>query len=189
MKLPIYLYGHPVLRNISEDITPDYPDFGKLVSDMFETMYESDGVGLAAPQIGRNIRLVVIDGSPLAESFPECEGMKMVLVNPRIEVLEGDKVSRSEGSLSLPGLSENVNRVEKIRMTWLDENFTPCEKVFEGFAARIIQHECDHLEGKVYIDHISPIRKQLIKSKLNNIVTGRTRCDYPVKYAPGVRRK
>lgn len=184
MKLPIYLYGHPVLRNESDDVTPDYADLKSLISDMFETMYASEGVGLAAPQIGRNDRIVVIDGSPLSENFPECEGLKLTLINPEIEILEGDKVSRAEGCLSLPGLSENVIRVENIRVTWDDENFETHSQEFEGFAARIIQHECDHLDGKLYIDHISPIRKQLIKSKLNNIVNGRTRCDYPVKYAP-----
>jgi len=184
MKLPVYLYGHPVLRKESEEVTPEYKDLRTLIADMFETMYTSDGVGLAAPQIGRNDRIIVIDGSPLAENFPECEGMKLTLINPELEVLDGDKVTRAEGCLSLPGLSENVNRVEKIRLRWEDEEFNPHEEIFEGFASRIIQHEYDHLEGKLYIDHISPIRKQLIKSKLNNIVNGRTRCDYPVKYAP-----
>lgn len=184
MKLPVYLYGHPVLRRISEPITPDYPELKQLVDDMFASMYESEGVGLAAPQIGRNIRLVVIDGSPLAEDFAECADSKMALINPEIEILDGDKVTRAEGCLSLPGLSENVGRIEHIRLKWLDENFEPHEREISGFLARIVQHECDHLEGKLYIDHISPIRKQLIKGKLNNIVNGKTRCDYPAKYAP-----
>ncbi len=183
MKLPVYLYGHPVLRNISTDIEPGYPDLKKLVADMFETMYASEGVGLAAPQIGRNDRIVVIDASPLAENFPECDGWKKALINPRIEVLDGDPVSRSEGCLSLPGLSEDVKRVEHIRLSYLDEDFQPHEEEIEGFLARIVQHECDHLEGKVYIDHISLIRKQLIKSKLNNILSAKVRCDYPVKFA------
>ncbi len=184
MKLPVYLYGHPVLRNISTDIEPGYPDLKKLVADMFETMYASEGVGLAAPQIGRNDRIVVIDASPLAENFPECDGWKKALINPRIEVLDGYPVSRSEGCLSLPGLSEDVKRVEHIRLSYLDEDFQPHEEEIEGFLARIVQHECDHLEGKVYIDHISLIRKQLIKSKLNNILSAKVRCDYPVKFAP-----
>lgn len=151
---------------------------------MYETMYSSDGVGLAAPQIGRNDRIVVIDASPLAEAFPELEGVKLTLINPRLEVLDGEAETRGEGCLSLPGLSENVKRVEHIRLTWVDENFQPHDEEFSGFLARIIQHEYDHLEGKVYIDHISPIRKQLIRAKLNNIVTGKIRCDYPVRYAP-----
>ncbi len=151
---------------------------------MFETMYASDGVGLAAPQIGRNDRIVVIDASPVAEQFPECEGRKLTLINPEIEVLDGDSITRSEGCLSVPGLSENVSRVENIRLKWLDENFTPREEIITGFLARIVQHECDHLDGTLYIDRISPIRKQLIKGKLNSILNGRTPCDYPVRYAP-----
>lgn len=184
MKLPIYLYGHPVLRNISKDITSDYPELPKLIADMYETMYASEGVGLAAPQIGRNDRIVVIDASPLAEAFPELADVKLTLINPHLEVLDGEPETRAEGCLSLPGLSENVKRVEHIRLKWLDENFQPHDEEFSGFLARIIQHEYDHLKGHVYIDHVSPIRKQLIKSKLNNIVTGKTRCDYPVRYAP-----
>lgn len=184
MKLPIYLYGHPVLRNASKEITPYYPDLKKLLDDMYETMYASEGVGLAAPQIGRNDRIVVIDADPVADSHPECAGRKLTLINPKIEILDGETISRGEGCLSLPGLSENVNRVEHIRLSWVDENFTAHEEEISGFLARIVQHECDHLEGKLYIDHISPIRKQLIRTKLNNIITGRTRCDYAVRYAP-----
>lgn len=184
MKLPVYLYGHPVLRKKSTDITPDYPELKKLVADMFDTMYASEGVGLAAPQIGRNDRIVVIDADPVGDSFAECAGRKFTLINPVVEVLDGEMCSRAEGCLSLPGLSEDVKRVEHIRLNWVDEDFNPHSEEISGFLARIVQHECDHLEGKVYIDHISPIRKQLIRSKLNNIVTGKTRCDYPVKYAP-----
>ncbi|MBD5173117.1 MAG: peptide deformylase [Bacteroidales bacterium] len=187
MKLPVYLYGHPVLRNKCNDVTPEYPELKKLLADMFETMYASEGVGLAAPQIGRNDRIVVIDASPVAESFPECEGRVMTLINPEIEVLDGDPVTRSEGCLSVPGLSENVSRVENIRLRWMDENFKQHEEVITGFLARIVQHECDHLDGTLYIDRISPIRKQLIKGKLNSILTGRTACDYPVRYAPKKR--
>lgn len=189
MKLPVYLYGHPVLRKQSDELTPDYPDLQKLIADMYETMYYSEGVGLAAPQIGRNIRLVVIDADPVGEQFEECAGRKLTLINPEIEVLsDGPAVTRGEGCLSLPGLSENVTRTEKIRLRWVDEEFQPHEEVIEGFLARIVQHECDHLEGKVYIDHISPIRRQLLKSKLNAIVSGKVRCEYPVKYAPGKRK-
>lgn len=184
MLLPIYLYGHPVLRAETEEITPDYPDLQKLIADMWETMYNSEGVGLAAPQIGRSIRLIVLDGSVLAEDFPECKDSKMVLINPELDVIEDvDAISRSEGCLSIPGLSENVKRVEHIRLNWLDENFEEHEKEFTGFLSRIIQHECDHLEGEVYTDHIAPIRKQLIKSKLNNIVKGKVSCDYRTKSA------
>lgn len=188
MKLPVYLYGHPVLRKVSEDITPDYPDLKTLLDNMYETMYASEGVGLAAPQIGRNDRIVVIDADPVAENFPECAGRKLTLINPVIEILDGEEVTRGEGCLSLPGLSENVNRVEHIRLRWLDENFQPHEEEMSGFLARIVQHECDHLEGKLYIDHVSLIRKQLIRGKLNNIIDGKIRCDYQVRYAPKKRK-
>lgn len=188
MRLPVYIYGHPVLRKIATPITPEYEGLKELVENMYKTMYDSEGVGLAAPQIGRSDRIVVIDADPVKDSFPECAGRKLTLINPEIEVLDGDAVSRDEGCLSLPGLSEKVSRVENIRLKWVDENFQPHDEVISGFLARIVQHECDHLEGKLYIDHISMIRKQLIKGKLNNIIAGKTRCDYPVKYAPKSRR-
>lgn len=188
MKLPVYLYGHPVLRNISQPIKADYPELKTLIANMYETMYASEGVGLAAPQIGRNDRIVVIDADPVAETFPECAGRKLTLINPEIEILDGDTCSRAEGCLSLPGLSENVSRVEHIRLRWVDEDFNEHEEEISGFLARIVQHECDHLDGKLYIDHISLIRKQLIRGKLHNIVEGKTRCDYPAKYAPKKRK-
>lgn len=184
MILPIYLYGHPVLRAETEEITPDYPDLKKLIADMWETMYNSEGVGLAAPQIGRSIRLIVLDGSALEDNFPECKDSKMVLINPELDVIEDmNPISRSEGCLSIPGLSENVRRIEHVRLNWLDEDFVEHEKEFTGFLSRIIQHEYDHLEGHVYTDHIAPIRKQLVKSKLNNIAKGKVRCDYRTKTA------
>lgn len=188
MRLPVYLYGHPVLRKIAEPVAEGREGLKELLADMYATMYASEGVGLAAPQIGRSERIVVIDADPVKDSFPECAGRKLTLINPEIEILDGDTVSRDEGCLSLPGLSEKVGRVEHIRLCWVDEDFKPHEEEISGFLARIVQHECDHLEGKLYIDHISMIRKQLIKSKLNNIIAGKTRCDYPVKYAPKSRK-
>lgn len=188
MKLPIYLYGHPVLRKQAQPIGKDYPELKQFVADMFETMDNSDGVGLAAPQVGRADRIVVIDASPLAETFPECEGRRMALINPEIEILEGEEVSRPEGCLSLPSINEEVKRIENIRLRWLDEDFNPHEEIMTGFLSRIIQHELDHLDGKVFTDHLSGIRKQLIRSKLNNIVTGKTRAEYPVRYADGRKR-
>ena len=185
MILPIYLYGHPVLRKEAEDIDPDYPELQQLISDMFETMYHSDGVGLAAPQIGKSIAVVVIDGSVLADKFPECKDLKFALINPELEVIEDEApVSREEGCLSLPGLSEPVKRHEHIRLNWLDENFQEHEQEFRGFAARIIQHEFDHLLGTVYTDRVSPIRKQMVRSKLMNIAKGKVNCDYRTKAAP-----
>ncbi len=182
MILPIYLLGHPVLREETEDITPDYPDIKKLIADMYETMYNSDGVGLAAPQIGLPISVLVIDGSPLAEDFPECKDFKLTCINPELEVIEDEApVSRPEGCLSLPGVNENVKRHEHVILRWLDDDFQPHEQEFKGFASRIIQHEFDHLCGEVFTDHIAPIRKQLIKAKLNNIVKGKVKCSYRVK--------
>ena len=185
MILPIYLYGHPVLRKEAEDIEPDYPELQQLISDMFETMYHSDGVGLAAPQIGKAIALVVIDGSVLADRFPECKDLKFAMINPELEVIEDEPpVTREEGCLSLPGLSEPVKRHEHIRLNWLDENFQEHEEEFKGFASRIIQHEFAHLLGTVYTDRVSPIRKQLIRTKLANIAKGKVNCDYRTKAAP-----
>lgn len=182
MILPIYVYGQPVLRKEAEELTPDYPELKRLVEDMYETMHASEGVGLAAPQVGLAIRLVVIDADPLKDTYPELKGVTLTLVNPELDIItDGKKITRNEGCLSLPGLGEPVARYEKVRLNWLDENFVEHEQVFEGFLARIIQHECDHLDGTLYIDHISPIRKQLIKSKLNNLVRGKFACDYKVK--------
>ncbi|MDE5652292.1 MAG: peptide deformylase [Muribaculaceae bacterium] len=179
MILPVYLLGQPVLREETEDITPDYPDLQQLIENMWETMYNSDGVGLAAPQIGRSISLIVIDGDPVADSFPECKDLKLVLINPELEVIEDEApVSRAEGCLSLPGINENVKRHEHVNLKWLDENFQPHEQEFRGFASRIIQHEFDHLLGEVFTDHISPIRKQMIRTKLNNIAKGKVRAAY-----------
>lgn len=183
MKLPIYLYGHPVLRQEAEPITADNGELKKLVDDMFETMYAAEGCGLAAPQIGKSIRLVVIDADVLGDEYPECKGRKFALVNPKVTVLAGEEVGRNEGCLSLPGLSENVNRVEHIHLKWLDEDMKPHEEEMSGFLARIVQHECDHLDGKVYMDHVSTGRRLLLRGKLRNLVEGKVRCDYKVKAA------
>lgn len=184
MILPIYLYGQPVLREETDDISKDYPNLDELIDNMFETMYHSDGVGLAAPQIGLPISLIVIDGNVLADNFPECEGLKMEIINPDLEVIEDtDLISREEGCLSLPGLSEPVKRYEHVRLNWLDRNFQEHEKDFYGFAARILQHEFDHLLGTVYTDRVSPIRKQMIRTKLNNIAKGKVKCEYRTKPA------
>ena len=185
MVLPVYLYGHPVIRKETEEIDASYPQLKELIENMYETMYATEGIGLADPQIGLSIRLIVIDVNPMAEYFPECADVKLTLINPVLEVLEdGSKETREEGCLSLPGIHEPVPRIEKIRLKWLDENFQPHDEVIEGYLARVVQHEYDHLEGKVFIDRISPIRKQLIKSKLTNIIKGKVRCDYRVKATP-----
>lgn len=181
MILPIYLYGMSVLRKQAEDITKEYPELPKLVKDMYETLARSEGIGLAAPQIGLSIRLLILDLNPLSDIYPQYEGVLKTMINVRIEEYEGAPVSREEGCLSLPGIHESVTRKEKIKVTYADENFETHTEWFEGYMARVIQHEYDHLEGKLFIDHLSPIRKQLIKSKLNAILKGKVSCDYKVR--------
>jgi len=181
MILPVYVYGQPILRKVTEEITSDYPEIQKLIADMFETMYNADGIGLAAPQVGLPIRLLVIDLTPLAEEDPAFKDAKKAMINARITNIEGEEKLVEEGCLSFPGIHEKVPRKDKIRIQYLDENFVPHDEEYEGYMARVIQHEYDHLEGKFFIDHISGIRKQLIKSKLNNLINGKTHCSYKVK--------
>jgi len=188
MKLPVYLYGHPVLRKTAETVAPGREGLKELLENMYATMYASEGVGLAAPQVGLSERIVVIDADPVGESFPECAGRRLTLINPEVEVLDGEEVCRPEGCLSLPGLSENVNRVEHIRLTWTDENMQSHTEEIGGFLARIVQHECDHLDGKLYMDHVSGTRRMLLRAKLRNIIEGKVRCDYPVRTAPKKRK-
>lgn len=181
MILPIYVYGQPVLRKVTEDITPDYPNLKELIDNMFETMYNADGVGLAAPQIGLDIRLFVVDLEPMGEDDPKYKGFKKVFINAHILERSGDIETVQEGCLSLPGLHESVPREGKIRIRYQDENFVEYEEEYNDFFARCIQHEYDHLDGILFIDKISPIRKQLVKSKLNNMLKGKTNCHYRVK--------
>ena len=181
MILPMYLYGQSVLRKVAEPIEKDYPELQTLIDNMFETMYKSEGVGLAAPQIGLGIRVVVIDASPMAEEEPSLANSKMALINPHIESFEGDNVSMEEGCLSLPGIHESVTRKNTIHITYMDENFVDHDEVISGYLARVIQHEYDHLEGHVFTDRISPIRRQLITNKLQNIAKGKVNCNYKTK--------
>ncbi len=181
MILPIYLYGQPVLRRETEDIDENYPELKQLVSDMYETLTQADGCGLAAPQIGRSIRLFVVDGSELGEDYPECKDFKKAFVNPEIVEESEETAVYSEGCLSLPGISENVTRAKSIRIHYYDENFQEHEEDYTGFQARIIEHEYDHLEGNVFTDRISPIRRQFVKGKLTNIVKGKTTARYRTK--------
>lgn len=181
MILPMYLYGQPVLRKTATPISNDYPDLQTLISDMFETMYKSDGIGLAAPQIGLSIRVIVIDASPLADDFPELADSKLTLINPQILAADGDDVTAEEGCLSLPGVHENVTRKNRIHITYFDEQWQAHDELVEGYLARVMQHEYDHLEGHVFTDRISPIRRQLIKGKLTNIAKGKARCSYKTK--------
>ena len=181
MILPMYLYGQSVLRKVAEPIEKDYPELQTLIDNMFETMYKSDGVGLAAPQIGLGIRVVVIDASPMAEEEPSLANSKMALINPHIESFDGENVSMEEGCLSLPGIHESVTRKNTIHITYMDENFVEHDEVISGYLARVIQHEYDHLEGHVFTDRISPIRRQLITNKLQNIAKGKVNCNYKTK--------
>lgn len=181
MILPIYLYGQPVLRRTTDEVPADYPELKQLVSDMFETLTGADGCGLAAPQIGRSIRLFVVDGSELGEEYPDCKDFKRAFVNPEILEESDETATYSEGCLSLPGISENVVRPKSIRMRYQDTDFVEHIEDFDGFQARIIEHEYDHLEGNVFTDRISPIRRQFIKGKLTNIAKGKTTARYRTK--------
>lgn len=188
MKLPIYIYGHPVLRELGVDITPDYEGLSQLISDMWETMYFSDGIGLAAPQIGRAIRLFVIDADPMAEHFPECKGLKQTFINARIVEYSEDTCSEDEGCLSIPGIHERVSRPERIVIEYLDADFQPHREEYTGFAARVIQHEYDHIEGVLFTEKIATIRKQLIKGKLANLQKGKVSAHYRTVTAPTKRK-
>jgi peptide deformylase len=181
MQLPIYLYGQNVLRKTTELVTPDYPGLKELLSNMFETMSKAEGVGLAGPQVGLSIRLFVIDLTPLAEDNEKFINYKKAFINPEIIEFSEDTCSMEEGCLSVPDIHENVTRSNKILIRYQDEQLRMFEETFEGYEARVIQHEYDHLEGKIFTDHISPIRKQLIKSKLTNIVKGKTHPFYKYK--------
>lgn len=184
MILPIYTYGQPVLRKVADDIPTDYEGLAQLIDNMFETLTESDGVGLAAPQIGKQIRVVVIDLNVLAEDLPEYKDFRHAYVNPHIlEYDESGTDSMEEGCLSLPGIHENVTRPKRIRVTYLDKDLKPHEEWVEGYLARVMQHEFDHLEGKMFIDRISQLRKQMIRGKLRDLLHGKFHCGYKVKVA------
>ena len=183
MILPIYTYGQPVLREETAAIDQNYTNLKELISNMFDTMYNAEGVGLAAPQIGLAIKLLVIDADPIAQNYPECEDFKRVMINPEITEHSSETISLEEGCLSFPGIHEKVSRAAKIHIRYMDENFDEREEEVEGFAARVVQHEYEHLEGHVFIDNISPIRRQLNKGKLNNLIKGAASCDYKTKPA------
>ena len=181
MILPIYLYGQPVLKKVAEDITPDYPELNALVENMFETMHQAEGIGLAAPQIGLAIRLVVIDLDVLSEDFPEFKDFRRVYINAHIVETSEEKEAMEEGCLSLPGIHEKVTRPSRIRVQYLDENFIEHDEWVEGYLARVMQHEFDHLEGKVFSDRLSPLRRQMNKTRLSNLAKGNVQCTYKVK--------
>ena len=184
MVLPIYIYGQPVLRKVAEDIPADYPQLDEFLRDMWDTLAESEGIGLAAPQVGRSVRVVVIDLDPLSDDMPEYKDFRRAYINAHIvEYDDSETNSSEEGCLSLPAIHEKVVRPTRIRVQWLDEQLQPHDEWIEGYLARVMQHEFDHLDGKVFTDRISPLRKQLIKSKLKALLQGRYRCGYKTKAA------
>lgn len=191
MILPIVAYGHPVLRKVAEDITPDYPELKKLIADMWETMYHSNGVGLAAPQINRPIRLFVIDTEQIVEGFddedkrtyPNEKPVKQVFINAEIIEESGKSWAYNEGCLSIPKIREDISRLSNLRIRYMDENFTEQEKEFDGITARVIQHEYDHIEGKLFIDYLPMLKKRLIKKKLDDISAGKIRVDYKMTFS------
>lgn len=183
MILPIYVYGQPVLRKQAEDIPQDYPGLKELIANMFETLTASDGVGLAAPQIGKAIRVVVIDLDVLSEDLPEYKDFRKAYINAHIIEYdeESKKESMEEGCLSIPGIHENVTRPTRIHVQYMDEDFQPHDEWVEGYLARVMQHEFDHLEGVMFVDKLSPLRKQLVKNKLRSLLQGKYRCGYRTK--------
>lgn len=191
MILPIVAYGAPVLRVVSKDITPDYPGLPKLIEDMWETMYASNGVGLAAPQINRDIRLFVVDSSQIFANqdedeqgkYPDEPGIKQVFINAHIKALNGKEWAYNEGCLSIPKIREDVTRHEEVTLEYVDENFEPHTKTFNGITARVILHEYDHIEGKLFIDYLKPLKRKLLKGKLDDITKGKIKVDYKMTFA------
>jgi peptide deformylase len=190
MILPIVAYGTPVLRQVAKDITPDYPDLAKLIEDIWETMYSSNGVGLAAPQINRDIRLFVIDSHQVFDNleenerdkYPDGPGTKQVFINAHVTDLNGEEWSYNEGCLSIPKIREDIVRHEEVTIEFVDENFEPHTQTYNGITARIILHEYDHIEGKLFIDYLKPLKRKLLKSKLDDITKGKISVDYKMSF-------
>jgi peptide deformylase len=185
MILPIVAYGAAILRKVSEPITAEYPNIKVLIEDMWETMYESNGVGLAAPQINKNIRLFVVDSEqifanaePEDESYSDAPGVKRAFINAQIVELSGKEWVYNEGCLSIPKIREDVTRHETVKLSYMDENFVERTETFTGMTARVILHEYDHIEGKLFIDYIKPLRRKMLQGKLNDINKGKVRVDY-----------
>lgn len=191
MVLPIVAYGSPILRVVCKDIDQDYPDLKKLIDDMWETMYASNGVGIAAPQVNRDIRLFLIDSTQVFAGleddekgkYPDEPGVKQVFINAHLKELDGDEWMYNEGCLSIPKIREDIAREELITLEYLDENFQSHIKTFNGITARIVQHEYDHIEGKLFIDHMKPLKRKLLKGKLDDISKGKVKVDYKMVFA------
>lgn len=196
MILPIVAYGDPVLKKKAKEITPEYPDFKELLENMFETMYGAHGVGLAAPQIGRAIRLFLVDTTPFAddenlseEERDELGSFKKVFINAEILTEEGEEWPFSEGCLSIPGINEDVFRQPDITIRYQDQNFKEHTKTYSGLIARVIQHEYDHIEGILFTDKLSSLKKRLIKGKLTNISKGKCSADYRMRFPEASKRR
>lgn len=192
MILPIVAYGHPVLRKVATDISADYPQLEKFIAAMWETMYASNGVGLAAPQVNKDIRLFVVDTVQMFDSMDEKEkkeypgdaGLKAIFINAHIVELDGDEWPYNEGCLSIPKIREDIYRQETVTIKYMDHNFDQHIQTFTGISARVILHEYDHIEGKLFIDHLSPLKRKLMKGKLNDISKGKVNVDYKMAF-PG----
>jgi peptide deformylase len=186
--MPIFAYGQPVLRKVAEDIDQDYPNLPKLLDDMWETMYAAKGVGLAAPQVGLGIRLFLVDTVQVMEEGEEDKGIKQAFINATILEEEGKAWAYEEGCLSIPDIRADVMRQPRIRIEYQDENFEFHEKTFEGINARVIQHEYDHVEGILFTDHISSLKKRLLKRRLEKIRVGNISPDYRMRFHRAGRR-
>lgn len=182
MILPVYAYGHPILRKVAEDITQEFPELDSLIDNMFETMAAANGVGLAAPQIGKAIRIFLVDARIYGDEYEDLKDFKRVFINAHIDERWGEEILETEGCLSIPNIHEDVYRFNHIRMRYVDEEFNEHEEEFTGMAARIIQHEYDHLDGILFTDKLSQLRKRLLKGKLKDISTGKAKVDYRMIY-------
>jgi peptide deformylase len=178
MIYPIVVYGHPILRKVAADIEKDYPELGNLITDMFETMYNAEGLGLAAPQIGKSIRIFVIDGKPAADDEPSLIDFKKAFINPHITERSGELMPMNEGCLSIPNIHEEVLRESHVRINYYDEQWNYHDEVYDGYKARIIQHEYDHLDGVMFTDKVNLLRRKLLKSKLTAIEKGKFEATY-----------
>jgi peptide deformylase len=188
MLLPIVAYGHPTLKKAAADITKDYPDLGNLIANMWETMYEAKGVGLAAPQVNKPIRLFLVDADSFNEEYPQIAGFKKVFINAHILEESGEEWSFAEGCLSVPGINEEVSRKSNLTISYVDENFEPHTESYDGIVARIIQHEYDHIDGKLFVERLTHFKKMLLKGKLSDISIGKVDVSYKMIF-PGLRKR